>query len=102
MIETNASVHQAGRQAQLRARLAQAAVTLARQQAIKAVKRQLQARRSPQALADCASRDRRAGEEVIWPEHPELIAEAKPIVEQWRLEGFFGKRAAIQNPLREG
>ena len=26
--------------------------------------------------------------------HPELIAEAKPIVERWRREGFFGKRAA--------
>jgi len=26
--------------------------------------------------------------------HPELIAEAKPIIEQWRREGFFGKRAA--------
>jgi hypothetical protein len=28
--------------------------------------------------------------------HPELIAEAKPIVEQWRKEGFFGKKAARQ------
>ena len=27
--------------------------------------------------------------------HPELIAEAKPIVEQWRKEGFFGKKAAL-------
>ena len=26
--------------------------------------------------------------------HPELIAEAKPIVEQWRKEGFFGKKVA--------
>jgi hypothetical protein len=26
--------------------------------------------------------------------HPELIAEAKRIVEQWRREGFLGKRAA--------
>ena len=26
--------------------------------------------------------------------HPELIAEVKPIIERWRREGFFGKRAA--------
>jgi hypothetical protein len=26
--------------------------------------------------------------------HPGLIAEAKPIVEQWRMEGVFGERAA--------
>ena len=34
--------------------------------------------------------------------HPELIERMKPIVEQWRAEGFFGKRAArtIQNPHR--
>ena len=25
--------------------------------------------------------------------HPKLIDEARPIVEQWRREGFFGKRA---------
>ena len=25
--------------------------------------------------------------------HPELIAEAKPVVERWRVEGFFGKKA---------
>jgi hypothetical protein len=29
--------------------------------------------------------------------HPELIAEARPIVEQWRREGVFGKRAAAHN-----
>ena len=101
MIETNASVHQAERQAQLRARLAQAAVTLARQQAIKAVKRQLQAQ-GRRKLSQIAHREIVTLAREYLAEHPELIAEAKPIVEQWRLEGFFGKRAAIQNPLREG
>ena len=33
--------------------------------------------------------------------HPGLIDEAKQIVKEWRAEGFFGKRAAIQNPPRE-
>jgi hypothetical protein len=32
--------------------------------------------------------------------HPELIAQVKPIVEQWRAEGFFGRQAAIRNPHR--
>ena len=27
--------------------------------------------------------------------HREIIAEAKARVEQWRVEGFFGKRAAL-------
>ena len=93
MIETNASVHQADRQAQLRARLAQAAITLGRQQAIKAVKRALAAQglkpqHIPMREIAAAARDYLAA-------HPELIAEAKPIIEQWRTEGFFGKRAAL-------
>ncbi len=94
MIETNASVHQADRQAQLRARLSQAAITLARQQAEKAVKRQVQAE-GRRKLSQIAHREIVALARDYLAEHPELIAEARPIIEQWRVEGFFGKRAAL-------
>jgi len=92
MIETVPSLQQSQRQAQLRARLAQAAVTLARQRAEKAVKRQLQAQGlKPQHIA---KREIVALAGEYLAAHPELIDEARPIVEQWRAEGFFGKRAA--------
>ena len=94
MIETNASVHQADRQAQLRARLSQAAITLARQQAEKAVKRQVQAE-GRRKLSQIAHREIVALARDYLAEHPELIPEARPIIEQWRVEGFFGKRAAL-------
>jgi hypothetical protein len=89
MIETIASLQQA----QLHARMTSAVACLARQQAIKAVKHQLRARglkvysfahREIIVLANEYAEAHRA----------ELIEEAKPIVEQWRREGFFGKPAA--------
>ena len=88
MVEAIHSVQEA----QLSARLARAAITLAHREAEKAVTLALKgqglkpryiARREIVTLA----KDYLAA-------HPELIAEAKPIVEQWRREGFFGKRAA--------
>jgi hypothetical protein len=89
MIETTPSLQPAA----LHARLAQAAICLARQRAIAAVKRQIQAegRRKLSQIAHC--------EIVVLAKeylaaHPELIDEAKPIVEQWAAEGFLGKRAA--------
>lgn len=92
MIETIPSLQQTA----LRARLAQATITLARREAEKAVKLALKRRGlKPQYIAKreivALARDYLAA-------HPQLIAEAKPIVEQWRREGPFGKRAAIQNP----
>ena len=81
-------------QAQLHARMISAVACLAQQQAIKAIKHQLRARglkvhsfahREIIVLANEYAQAHRA----------ELIAEAKPIVEQWRREGFFGKRAAM-------
>jgi hypothetical protein len=39
------------------------------------------------------ARDRHMAKDYL-AAHPELIAEAKPIVERWRKEGFLGKRAA--------
>jgi hypothetical protein len=88
MTETTPSLQQAG----LRARLAHATIMLAQREAEKAVKLALKGRGlKPQYMAKreivTLARDYLAT-------HPELIAEAKPIVEQWRREGFFGKRAA--------
>ena len=88
MIETTPSLQHAA----LRTRLAQAAITLAQHEAEKAVKLALRGQGlKPQYIA------RR--EIVIMTKdyleaHPELVAEAKPIIERWRKEGFFGKRAA--------
>ena len=75
-------------QRQLHARLAQAAITLAQREAEKAVKHRLI------KLQYVAKREIVTLAKDYLAEHPELIAEAKPIVEQWRSEGFFGKRAA--------
>ena len=88
MAEATDSVHQA----KVRASMGAAVMVLARQRAIKAVKRGLQARglrphhmphREIIAAADAYLADHRA----------ELIAEATPIVERWWAEGFFGKRS---------
>jgi hypothetical protein len=93
MVETVPSLQQA----QLHARMTAAVACLARQRAIAVVKHQLRARglkvhsfahREIVVLANEYAQAHRA----------ELIEEAKPIVEQWRKAGFFGKRAAIQNP----
>jgi hypothetical protein len=80
-------------QRQLHGTITSAASCLARQRAIAAVKLALQrqglkpryiARREIITLANEYAEAHRA----------ELIDEAKPIIEQWRVEGFFGKRAA--------
>jgi hypothetical protein len=83
---------------QVRARLAHVVITLARQQARAAVKLALQ-RQGRRKLSQIAHREIVAIAKEYLAQHPELIAQARPIIEQWRVEGFFGKRAAIQNPL---
>ena len=86
MIETIPSLQQV----QLRARLAQAAITLAQREAEKAIKHQLAAKSlEPQYIA---RREIVIMAKAYLAEHPELIAEAKPIVEQWRKEGVLWKR----------
>ncbi len=70
-----------------------ATYVLARQAAIKTVKRKFQA----QGLKPMyMSRHEifAAAEAYLAQHRAELIADAKPIVERWRQEGFFGKRAA--------
>ena len=88
MIETTPSLQQVA----LQARLAHAAITLARREAEKAVEMALKRQgKKPQYIA---RREIVALAKEYLAAHPELIAEAKPIVERWRREGFFGKRAA--------
>jgi hypothetical protein len=91
MIETIPSLQQSQRQ--LHARMTSAVGCLARQQAIKAVKRPVQAE-GRRKLRQIAHREIVTMAREYLATHPELIAEAKPIVEQWRREGFFGKKAA--------
>jgi hypothetical protein len=92
MVEANHTLQQVARQAQLRAGLAQAAMTLARRQAEKAVKHQL--RVQGLKVHSFAHREIVVLAKEYLAAHPELIAEARPIVERWRKEGFFGRRAA--------
>ena len=78
MVEGNHSLLQA----QLRASMSMAARVLARQRAIKAVKRALQAKGlKPQHIA---KREIAAAADKYLANHPELISEAKEIVERWQ------------------
>ena len=68
-------------------------MSLARQRAIAVVKHQLRARGLK--VHSFAHREIvMLANEYAQAHRAELIAEAKPIVEQWRREGFFGKKAA--------
>jgi len=74
----------------LRTRLHCAAITLARQAAIKATKRQLQAQGLK--VSQFPMRDLKARAEAYLAEHrEELITEAKQTVERWQAEGYFGR-----------
>jgi hypothetical protein len=89
MTEATDSLHQA----QLRARLHRATITIALQRAQWAVKAKLQ--RQGLRVSQFKHRDLVIQAEAYLAEHrEELIAEAKIVVEQWRVNGFFGKRAA--------
>ena len=82
----------------LRLRLASATLTLARQAAMKAVKREYQ--RQGIKVSHIAHREIVAAANEYLPNHPELIAEAKETVLRWHVEGVFGKRGGIRNPVR--
>lgn len=97
MIEATSSVHQAQLRATaaIRASMSIAVRVLARQRAIKAVKLALQ-REGRRKVSQIAMREIVAMANAYLPAHrSELLAEARPIVEQWRREGFFGKKAAL-------
>jgi hypothetical protein len=96
MAEAIDSVHLA----QLRTRLHRATITLARQRAIKATKRQLQAQGLKPTHFSHRDLVIRA-EEYLAQHHTELVAEAKQTVERWIAEGRFGKRprAAVHKTL---
>jgi hypothetical protein len=83
---------------ELEARRRCAVAVVAQQRAIKAVKRQLQARGLKPA--HFSRREITVLAKEYLRDHPsiraELIAEAREIVDQWQAEGFFGKRAAAQ------
>jgi len=93
MAEANHSLHHA----QLRARIGEAVMTLARQRATTRVKEQFRAKGLN--VAHMSHREIVVAAEEYLAEHPELTAEAKPIVPRWFAEGVFGKKAArsVQN-----
>jgi hypothetical protein len=95
MIETDQSLQQA----QIRTRLRAATKTLARYEAIKAVKRELQAKGLKPS--HFAHREIAAAAEDYLSQHPQLIAEARETVIRWQAEGVFGKRGGIRNPVRK-
>ena len=81
-------------QAQLRASMTLATHTLALQRAMNLTKRQLQA--LGLKPSHFSLRDLRVRAEAYLADHrAELIAEAREIVERWRVEGVFGKRGGI-------
>ena len=97
MAEAQSSVHLT----KLHASMSLATHTLARQRALKAAKAKLQAqglRPSQFSHRDLVIR----AEQYLADHREELIAEATPIVERWRVEGFFGKRAKLLSDAQGG
>jgi hypothetical protein len=97
MTEATDSVHLT----QLRASMGMAVNVLARQAALKAAKAKLQA----QGLRPThfSHRELVVRADAYLDQHrEELIAEATPIVERWRAEGFFGKRARLLSDAQGG
>jgi len=80
----------------LRTRLHIATITLALQAAMKITKHQLRAQGlKPMHMSHRELRVR--AEAYLTAHREELIAEASLVVERWRLEGFFGKRAQLSS-----
>jgi hypothetical protein len=87
--------------ATLAASMTLATNTLALQAAMKAAKHQLQA----QGLRPTHFSHRELvlrAEAYLAAHREELVAEAKQIVERWRVEGFFGKRARLLSDAQGG
>jgi hypothetical protein len=95
MDEATHTLKQAPNQAQLRT-MSVAVMVLARRSAIKAVKRQFQAKGVK--LQRMAHREIVAAANDYLAEHrAELIAEAKETVLRWQADGVFGKRGGIRS-----
>jgi hypothetical protein len=77
--------------------LAIGTLALARREARKAVKRELQ--RQGRRATHIPPREINALANDYLAAHPELLPEARALVERWTVEGVFGKRA--QRALRE-
>jgi hypothetical protein len=98
MDEASRSLLQAPTKAQLDT-MSAAVFTLAKREALKAIKRQMHAeglRLSQIPLKVIGE----AATEYLAQHRSELIADAKAIVERWNAEGRFGPRGGIRNPLR--
>ena len=97
MDETNQRLQQAlapNHPQRLAQRQAQAVAVLAKRRAIAATRKRLRGMGlKPQYMP---MREMAAMVEEYLDQHwPVLIAEARPIVDRWTAEGFFGKRAAL-------
>jgi hypothetical protein len=90
----NAPTPDSKRQAQVRASMSLATMTLARQAALKAAKAKLQAQGL--RVSQFSRRELTLRAEACLAAHrEEPIAEAREIVERWQAEGMFGKRRGI-------
>src|SRR5260370_20622273 len=87
MAEATASLHQSPQ-----VRITTAAHVLAQLRARQAVKRELQ--KQGLKASHYSAREISSWGSVYLEDHPELVAEARPVVEAWIAQGVFGKRAA--------
>jgi hypothetical protein len=87
MAEANHTISQS-----LRFSMSGAVMTLAQREAEKAVKRAIKDKGIRKVSQVKRSEIAALGREYL-SNHPELIAQAKPVIEHWVAEGVFGKRA---------
>ena len=83
---------------QLQSRITTASFVLAMQRARGVVKEELKRQRV--RIADVEAREITARAKDYLIAHPELVVEARPVVESWFARGVFGKRA--QKAFKEG
>jgi hypothetical protein len=86
MVEANHSL------SQMQSRITRASFVLAMQRARGAVKEELKRQRV--RIADVEAKEITERARDYLNAHPELVAEARPVVESWIARGAFGKRAA--------
>ncbi len=85
--------------ARLRMQMISAVIVIARQAARKVVKEQLRGR--GEKVTHYSKKEITILADDYLAQHPELHDEAVPLVERWRAEGLFGKRAlAMRDPPR--